>query len=218
MPLPEPRPLPNLLLVVAGQAFVKIIVAIGLGRAPDTLGQMPDHLPRHVVPTRGKTAFALEVFEEDGTPEPARTALGTQELTFTRHHGERLHEFLRRDMLMHSDLIEEKGVCHKRGFAAHPPEVVENGRPAEGQRVPQGVPLSRCQSPPRATGSGTRRTERCRLAMPVSQHPSRVWRCNSTRCSTMDVRRFFRRSPAGPRPSARASPPRWRMCDRGTPW
>src|SRR6266446_7427135 len=117
IPLPEPRPLTNLLLVVAGQAFVKIIVAIGIWRDPATLGKMPDHLTGHVVPTRGETAFALEVFEEDGTPEPARAALGAKELAFTGRNGERLQEFLRRDMLMHGDLIEDKGACHKRGFA-----------------------------------------------------------------------------------------------------
>src|SRR5215813_13201663 len=94
MPLPEPRPLTNLFLVVAGQAFVKIVVAIGLGRDPEALGKMSDHLTGHVVPTRRETAFALEVFEENGTAQPARAALGAKELTFTRRNGERLQEFL----------------------------------------------------------------------------------------------------------------------------
>ena len=153
IPLPEPRPLPNLLLVVAGQAFVKIVVALGIWRDPETLGKMPDHLTGHVVPTRGETAFALEVFEEDGTPEPARAALGARELAFTGicmscsssgkgraalgakelaftgRNGERLQEFLRRDMLMHGDLIEDKGACHKRGFAAHRTLVLDTAGP-----------------------------------------------------------------------------------------
>ena len=101
IPLPESRPLPNLLLVVARQAFVKIVVAVSIGRDPDALGKMPDHLTGHVVPTRGETAFALEVFEEDGTAQPVRPTLCTKELAFTGRNGERFQEFLRRDMLMH---------------------------------------------------------------------------------------------------------------------
>jgi hypothetical protein len=108
--------MPNLLLVVAGQAFVKIVVAIGLWRDPDTLGKMPDHLTGHIVPTRGETALALEVFEEDGTPEPARAALGAKEFAFTGRNSERLQEFLRRDMLMHGDLIEETGAATNEGI------------------------------------------------------------------------------------------------------
>ncbi len=120
IPLPKPRPLPNLLLVIAGQASIQLIVAIDIWRDPEALGKMPDHRTGHVVPTRGETAFALEVFEENGTAQPARAALGAQELAFTGRNGERLQEFLRRDMLMHGDLIQDKGACHKRGVLAHP--------------------------------------------------------------------------------------------------
>jgi Resolvase, N terminal domain len=77
---------------------------------------MPDHLTGHIVPPRGATAFALEVFEEDGTPEPARAALGAKECACTGRKGERLQEFLRRAMVRHGDLIEEKGAATNEGL------------------------------------------------------------------------------------------------------
>ena len=90
---------------------------------------MPDHLTGHVVPTRGETAFALEVFEENGPAQPARATLCAKELAFTRGNSERLQEFLRRDMLMHCDLIQAKGACHKRGVAAHRTLGLDTARP-----------------------------------------------------------------------------------------
>jgi len=64
----------ELLFVIPGETSLQIILPSGIDRDAEALSHVPDHGTWDVVPRGRKSAFPLEVLQEDGTTESLRRA------------------------------------------------------------------------------------------------------------------------------------------------